>query len=635
MRKRTTSRNIYSHPLVNLLQSEALEQLVRQSATNSESEFFEDEPGRLGHGLIQWSQRDWFERKFLTLTEWSLEDVGLLVSHLCGKSPAMSSFEIYRVAWESVRSPQLEIAAKVSGYRDVVPSWSARKAMDAIETRSKNLGPEVTDAIDRFVQNGHLDLVGFEMECQGKFEKHVANRVSAVRALLVQSGIAIENCLEDGTIILVAPLPEDEGISESFPTLPLELKTFDLSNARVARMGKLPRITTASSQTVLLPNVPIQSGAGKWEFDKNDVQISGLYKAPSRARAFGITSICDGPFSYTIPGTASSLFVSSGVDLRFLVTSRSLTLFGKGKVIFSVGKDSIRHGSYLIAEAGAVLNQLENSVRLVLGDGTILKVSEDSALREVIQLGDGLCKRLIEESNSQGPEAEITGLELSRGRWFDELAATRIKRRGQGFFKPGQPNPNMLSVRDALSMSPSQVDELVSSGSRAREFQLDVLKQVSSALDPDFSPGRYSKWSVTKVVAELNLAKSLGWNVPQHLYPERPAPIMQISKANGSNTYTPVTSFGASEFNASYLELAGGICLVEDAESQLSHFIVPSVSSRLQVQEVAYLEAMAPDDYQEPPQYVDFDTYAFSPAEAQILELYSQVLSQAKAKMSE
>jgi hypothetical protein len=184
-------------------------------------------------------------------------------------------------------------------------------------------------------------------------------------------------------------------------------------------------------------------------------------------------------------------------------------------------------------------------------------------------------------------------------------------------------------------MSPSQVDELVSSGSRAREFQLDVLKQVSSALDPDFSPGRYSKWSVTKVVAELNLAKSLGWNVPQHLYPERPAPIMQISKANGSNTYTPVTSFGASEFNASYLELAGGICLVEDAESQLSHFIVPSVSSRLQVQQVAYLEAMAPDDYQEPPQYVDFDTYAFSPAEAQILELYSQVLSQAKAKMSE
>ena len=96
----------------------------------------------------------------------------------------------------------------------------------------------------------------------------------------MQSGIAIENCLEDGTIILVARLPEDEGISESFPTLPLELKTFDLSNARVARMGKLPRITTASSQTVLLPNVPIQSGAGKWEFDKNDVQISGLYKAP-------------------------------------------------------------------------------------------------------------------------------------------------------------------------------------------------------------------------------------------------------------------------------------------------------------------------------------------------------------------
>jgi hypothetical protein len=110
---------------------------------------------------------------------------------------------------------------------------------------------------------------------------------------------------------------------------------------------------------------------------------------------------------------------------------------------------------------------------------------------------------------------------------------------------------------------------------------------------------------------------------------------MQISKANGSNTYTRVTSFGASEFNAIYLELAGGICLVEDVESQLSHFMVPSVSSCLQVQEVNYLEAMDPDDYQGSPQYVDFDTYAFSPAEAEILELYSQVLSQAQAKMSE
>jgi hypothetical protein len=435
MSKLTASRNIYSHPLVNLLQSEDLKQVIKQSETNSDLEFVEEESWKLGEGLIQWSQRDWFERKFLKLTQWSLEDVGLLVSHLCGKSPAMSSFDIYRVAWESVRSPQLEIAATVSGYRDLVQSWSARKAIDAIETRSKNIGPEVTGAIDRFVQDGYLDLVEFEMECQGKFEKHVANRVSAVRALLVQSEIASENCLEDGTIILVAPLPEYERISEPFPTLPLELKTFDLSNARVARMGKLPRITTDSSQTVLLPNVPIQSGAGEWEFDKNDVQISGLYRAPSRARAFGMTSICDGPFSYTIPGTASSLFVSSGVDLRFLVTSRSLTLFGKGKVIFSVGKDSIRHGSYLIAEAGAVLDQLENSVRLVLGDGTILKVSEDSALREAIQLGDGLCKRLIEESNSKGPEAEITALELSRGRWFDELAATRIKKKGPGLFQ--------------------------------------------------------------------------------------------------------------------------------------------------------------------------------------------------------
>ncbi len=94
---------------------------------------------------------------------------------------------------------------------------------------------------------------------------------------------------------------------------------------------------------------------------------------------------------------------------------------------------------------------------------------------------------------------------------FRRLIAIGLALLAFGFFA-SRDNPNTQSLFDR----PRDLENFID---RAREFQLGVLKQVSSVLDPAFTPGRYSKWSVTKVVAELNLVKSLGWNVPQHRYP--------------------------------------------------------------------------------------------------------------------
>lgn len=632
MRKLAASRDIYSHPLVNLLQSESIEKVMTQGETDPEPEFFEDESAKVGEGLIQWSQRDWYENKFLTLSPWSVEDVGRLLAHLGGENPAMSSFEVYRVAWESVRSPELDIAGTLSRHPELVQIWTAQRAMDAIQIRSKNMGPEVTEAIQRFGRDGYLSLVDFEKECRANFYTHVANRVSAVRTLLVQSGTAIEGCLEDGSIFLTASLPGEELRVETFSAPRLELKAFNLSNAHVSGFDRSPSTETVYKKAVSLDHFSLRTSVGTWEVQGMGSRVTGLYKAPSRARAFGVTSICDGQNSYSIAGTASSLFLAVGTDLRFLVTSRFMTLFGKGKVIFSVGTKSIMHGSYLVAEGGAVLDPVKNSVRLVLGDGTILKVSRSSITREVIQLNDDLCRRLIEESSYQGPEDNAIALDLNRQRWFDVLAATPIKRRGPGFFQTAPTHSNRLSVRDAISMTPNEIEELVSGPAQARELQLDVLKQVSDALNPQFRHGVHATWAQAKVVSELNLAKTRGWKVPQHLYPERPNPNIQMSKTRGKKAYTRLTSFGRNEVGANYLELAGGIQLFEDAEEELAQFKVPYLSNKLEVQDLVYLAAMDPDDYRGPPEYVDFDAYVFSPAEANILELYSLVLSGAREK---
>jgi|GEM_PF-6816293 hypothetical protein len=589
-------------------------------------EYFDNPQSKIGAGPIEWAQPDWYKSKFLSLTLWSPDDLPRLVAHFCGTSPYMYSFDLYRVAWESIRQPDLEICQTLMGLRKSVTWWQAPKAINSIATRSENMGVEVTQAIEEFTLNDSFNVFEFEQACRKKFEKHVANRVNAVRSLLVGSGNAVETHSEDGSIFLRSPSLQDALDNNGPQQLALELRNLDANRVRIYSTPKRPISKHEhGSQPVPFRHFEVQSGTSHWEVTDDYLRVVGSYEPPARSKAFGLTSLVDGGLKYSFAGTASQLYAEPSSDLRFLVTSRSLTLFGNGEVFFSYDPGTISHNSYLNYSAGALLDVREKSVRLVLGDGRILRMTKDSLVVEAIQLSKSLCNSLIESSCHPVPSGIVranTSPQVRR----DVLAGMPIRKRKEGFFRSDIASPTKLSVRDILNLTPEQINNMVANSAKARELQIDALEQIKTAFDPYF--GSQETWPHSKIAAEFNLLRQMGWKIPPNFYSERPKFEMRVSNTGGPRRYTPVKNIRSDEFDETYLELAGEIRMYKGSVDELIELVAPDNSSKLQV--------FGPDRSNDegPSTYVDFDDYAYSVAEIALMRQYSLVLADAVQKVN-
>tara|TARA_B110000503_G_scaffold9957_1_gene13417 strand:+ start:354 stop:2192 length:1839 start_codon:yes stop_codon:yes gene_type:complete len=600
---------------------------------------YEDEYGYevgIGHGPIERTQPEWYATKFVDLQPWSSADVELLKLHLCGKVPYMSTFDLYRVSWESIRNPDLEVIQAIADIeKNAALPWMARKAVDAILNRSANMGPEVTQVVDDFKSTGVLSLPDFERACKTRFTKHAANRVRAVRSLLVGSGLAVETYSHDGSIVLRSGSinGETEQVGPEF--LRLEIRKFDPSTASIQATrpanARGPKKDHSDGPVSLKP-YEIRSGTSKWEILEAGIQVVGSYDRPSSSRAFGVTSIMEGENKYTLPGTVSGIYADPGSGLRVLISSRSISVVGNGEVLFAHDLNSrLPIDEYLKSSSGIQFDPREEHLRIVLESGGILRLTNDLAIIEAIQLSKSLCNALVEASINSSPSDAVNAYGPIRVR-HDVLAQTPIDKR-KGFFKSDVDNLRALSVRDIANLTPEQVAKLVSTSAKAKSLQEDVLYAIYSAFFPyssEFGIRPYWAWSHSKISAELSQLRKKGWVITPDFYEERPEIQMQFDFSRTHESFTRVESMGSDDLGKPYLEIAGGIMVFEDATEKSIKLIVPDNSSKLEVLNADDFDLNA-DEFRGPPRYVDFDDYAFTPAECELMCGYVAVLATAGA----
>ena len=610
----------FEHPLLSVLQSEILPPLSQSPVEDQPEVFWEEDAVKLGEGPISLARPDWYASKFETLAKWSETDLEILGGHLSGISPYMSSFDITRVAWEASRQPGLGAGEFLDSISIKITYFQGKKAHESIIRRSQIYGPEITDAVDRFRRTGHLDLAEFEKLCRATFDKHNDSRVNAVRAILVGAGGAREDYGADGSISLHET--ENDEARPGHPTPPTHFHLFELDLDSVElESNKTSTSPVHSKRTasrgVLAKHYRTPGSVRTWNAFEGGLEIVGNYTAPTRSKAFGTTIVRAKDFELRVPGVVSNLYLVPESRQLFIITSRALLLTQGGTIVATYDEILRSSNTYLKPDSEVIIERDPYCVRLVLADGRLLRLCKEMASIEALSLTRKLAKRVVQLSVTANADRVQEPLKISHSR-ADLLANVYPRIKGD-FVRFSETGGKPASARDISRMSPHSLALEIGSTTGAKRLQRELFRIIDEAYVSII--GTRDKYLFAKIAAEHHLLQKSGWVIPEPIKVQPPRVVMEPGPKSRVHSYTPVSRIAQEKGGQAFLELPHDIRLYGLFDDGIPRVSIPDLSHLLEIiDEHPYGNGWRRD-------YVNFDTYDYSPAEVEVMLDYALLLA--------